>query len=298
MKRFLLVVILTACLTACAVARAQESQVTLQFSAAEMRVDETSVVDVLINCNIDSCAAADLAIQYDPEMLQVNSVRLGDYPSLTGNTPLILENRIDPELGNIVFRYITLGRGDPGSSGSGVMLHMSVKALKEGQPELYFTQAKIASQDGQITDSAVISGTVDVLPRPTPQTIIVEAEAGDPEQITVSELDTNNAILSTRFAGRFLMIDVDPTRNSGLSLVITSPRHLACLVTGNQDRQIILRAGDVNGDGIIDIQDASIIGAGEMQGDQMQNDLNQDAAVNIYDLILIGRNYGARSGEC
>jgi hypothetical protein len=55
-----------------------------------------------------------------------------------------------------------------------------------------------------------------------------------------------------------------------------------------------LVAGDVTGDGVIDIVDAVAIGAAF--GDPASNpaaDLNDDAAVNVFDLILMSVNFGA-----
>jgi hypothetical protein len=57
-----------------------------------------------------------------------------------------------------------------------------------------------------------------------------------------------------------------------------------------------LVAGDVNGDGIIDIVDAVAIGAAF--GDPESNpaaDLNADGAVNVLDLILMSVNFGAEA---
>jgi hypothetical protein len=57
-----------------------------------------------------------------------------------------------------------------------------------------------------------------------------------------------------------------------------------------------LVAGDVNGDGVIDIIDAVAIGAAF--GDPASNpaaDLNDDGDVNVFDLILMSVNFGATS---
>jgi len=59
---------------------------------------------------------------------------------------------------------------------------------------------------------------------------------------------------------------------------------------------IELVAGDVNGDGVIDVIDAVAIGAAF--GDPASNpaaDLNDDGAVNVLDLILMSVNFGAEA---
>ncbi|MBZ0297681.1 MAG: DUF5060 domain-containing protein [Anaerolineae bacterium] len=59
--------------------------------------------------------------------------------------------------------------------------------------------------------------------------------------------------------------------------------------------QVILRAGDVNDDGIVDLVDASFVGANYGQ-DVMPEiayvDLNGDGLINVGDLAMVGGNYG------
>ena len=59
-----------------------------------------------------------------------------------------------------------------------------------------------------------------------------------------------------------------------------------------------LKAGDANADHSIDVDDATLVGGyiGTSRSDG--SDINGDGAVNIYDLVAIGRNYNATSGTC
>ena len=61
---------------------------------------------------------------------------------------------------------------------------------------------------------------------------------------------------------------------------------------------VVLLAGDIDGDGVIDITDAVAIGTafGSTAEGEVAN-LNQDTAVDILDLILMAANYGQTSAE-
>jgi hypothetical protein len=59
--------------------------------------------------------------------------------------------------------------------------------------------------------------------------------------------------------------------------------------------QVILRAGDTNGDRYIDLADAALIGANfymTVPPSPTLADLNRDGEVNISDLALVGGNFG------
>ncbi len=92
-----------------------------------------------------------------------------------------------------------------------------------------------------------------------------------------------------------------------LDLTANINGHLACTQqvpltqSATQLNKITLPAGDVNDDGKIDIHDASLIG---LAMDTVENvsdfevDVNGDNAVNVLDLVSVGRNYDLRTGAC
>ena len=238
-------------------------------------------------------------MQFDPKALRVDDIVLGDFPTQTGNTAYLLEHQVDEPRATFILRYITFDKGFPASTGMGVLAHIRVTALAEGETELQFVQASIASQDGeQVFTPQTLVGSVTVQPPFTARTLSVQVEASSPDQVTVSDPDDANAIISETVVGQALQIKVNPDTNSTSELEISAPGHLSCTTEDNQDHEITLRAGDVNNDGKIDIQDAAAIGimAGTHQSGEA--DLNHDGVVDIYDLIHVGRNYGLSSGKC
>lgn len=104
------------------------------------------------------------------------------------------------------------------------------------------------------------------------------------------------------------------TQYTSLSVAVTADMvsHLACsknytLADGANTASakignITLKAGDVvsvSGDTAINIQDATAIGAQFGSSSPTgEVDVNEDGTVDIYDLVHIGRNYGATQGTC
>jgi hypothetical protein len=100
--------------------------------------------------------------------------------------------------------------------------------------------------------------------------------------------------------------------NLTLPVSVSMDSHLACtknysLTDGSDDAAakigtITLKAGDVvsvSGDTDINIQDATAIGAQfGTSSPTGQVDVNKDGKVDIYDLVHVGRNYGATQGSC
>ena len=60
---------------------------------------------------------------------------------------------------------------------------------------------------------------------------------------------------------------------------------------------VVLLAGDINGDNVIDITDAAAIGTVFGSTDPEVADLNADGVVDVLDLILMAVNYGQDSAS-
>lgn len=276
--------------------QAQVGSVTLFFSPTVVVVGTPTVIDLLIDCQIDSCAAADLSVLFNPQALRIDAVALGDFLTREGSNTLLLETRVDAASATFTLRYVTLGSA-PASETSGVLAHITVTALVEGTSRLQFARALIAPLDGEsVVTAQVLDGTVSTYAVQEKRTFSVQAEAGLPEQVAVTTPD--ESMVTETIVGDTLLIEVDPEASPATALTLDAPGHLACTATLNREREITLRAGDVNDDGSIGIHDAAMIGVANGTGTPDQSDVNHDGVVNIYDLIHVGRNYGLSSGEC
>ena len=298
MKYTALFVLLSACIFTSRT-QAQVSPITLFFSANTIGVGTLSVIDILIDCQVESCAAADISIEFDPAALRVDGLSLGEFPNSPGNAVYILDSRVDTNTSTISLRYITQGNGNSGSTGVGVVLHIIAVALREGETELRFTHASIASADGQtVFIPQTLVGTITLVPPETTQTITVWVEVGDPDVVTVMASDGNSVIISETIVGESLQVEINSVSNTSPELVIDAPGYLACTLHMGGNSNVILHSGDVNNDGMIDIRDATTIGIANTRTQHDEVDLNHDGVINVYDLIHVGRNYGLNSGEC
>jgi predicted RNA-binding protein with TRAM domain len=279
-------------------AQTQSSPVRLYFSASPIGVETPSVIDVLIDCQMASCAAADIGIAFDPNALRVEGMWLGDFPTSHANAVYILDRMIDADSATLSFRYITQGNENLERFGAGVLFHIAVVALHEGETELRFTHASIASTDGEtVFTPETLVGKIPVLSSLETQTITVRAEASDPDSVAVMESDGNSIIVSETIVGDTLQVEINSNLDVSAELILDAPGHLACTLHIGENPNVILYSGDVNDDGNIDILDVTTIGiAGTSSEGEV--DLNHDGLVNIYDLIHVGRNYGLNSGEC
>ncbi len=273
----------------------QAAPLTLLFAPAVLEVGTSTVIDLLIDCQVESCAAVDLTVHYDAQLVRIDQLMLGEFPARAGNSVQILDNQIKTEAATFTLRYITLSGSPLPNRGSGVLAQLSVTALAPGSAQFYFVQAVVSTQDGAIIYwPQALEGTVIVEPIPSQRIVSVVAEASNPEQVTVNVPGNANLTVAERVAGTALEIAFDPQ----ISIVIDAPGHLACAVTGATESAITLRAGDVNDDGQIDLLDAVSVGLEVSQNQPSRADVNGDQVVDIFDLIAVGRNYGRQSGDC
>jgi hypothetical protein len=298
MKRVVMFALLVVSAITSAATRGQVGSATLSFSATVVAVGTPAVIDLLIDCQVELCAAADISMKYDPQALRIDAIAPGDFLKLEGKSTLLLESRVDAAAATITLRYLTLDDTSPASETAGVLLHITATALMEGASTLQFARALVAPHDGEPVFAAqVLEGTVLAHAAQERFAFSVHAEASLPEQVAVIVPDA--ALVSETIVGDRLHIEVAPQASPAAALTLDAPGHLACTTALSQQREITLRAGDVNDDGRIDIYDAAVIGVTTGSGAQEdQADLNHDGVINIYDLIHVGRNYGRSSGEC
>ena len=106
----------------------------------------------------------------------------------------------------------------------------------------------------------------------------------------------NGPYLATDMSGRFGFL-----ADGQVTVRISHPGFLDTVATvrastggaGTQldTREIVLTAGDVNGDNRIDILDLSYVGY-RFAGADARADLNDDGIVDILDLSMVGTNFG------
>lgn len=298
MKRAaLLALLITTALTG-GMLEGQAARVMLSFTTTVLDVGTPAVIDLLIDCQADSCAAADIRVRFNPAALRVDAVALGDFPTQTGSSVYLLEHQVDAASATFSLRYVSRDDGRPASAGPGTLAHITVTALADGLTELQFDRASVASLDGRTVFAPQTTvGTLLVRPLQQRHTLSVRTEAASPDQISIIAPDASAVVSQTR-VGDTLLVEINPAASPGAEFRIDAAGHLGCTTPGSDDRSITLRAGDVNNDGVIDLRDADIIGSAFNGTPQPEADVNRDGVVDIFDLIHVGRNFGLGSGEC
>jgi hypothetical protein len=205
---------------------------------------------------------------------------------------------------------------NPAISGSATAFTLNYSVIAEGDAGLQCS-ALAVDANGDGVDIPVVNGQVITVPTPEPPDPV---EPEDPPVVltgAISGLATfqnraNNAGIHVSLLGidNSPMIAVD-TNDAGVftfadiavgdyNLLLEAPQHIPVLLpimVANPDEvvqpQAVLRAGDVDDNGVIDLLDVTLIGAnfGLQTIVEIDNvDLNDDGWVDIRDLTLAGGN--------
>lgn len=210
--------------------------------------------------------------QVTPGQLVTAASRQGDVPDLTGSFTLL----------TWTFRVIAAGSGSTPFDLSAVTL-----GQKDGTP---LPIGGIVNLTVQVVEPAQPRGTLT-------GNVRLEGPALGNLTGTTLFIDAVNSTATTVANGDFTFTDLEfglytlTARRPGfLSATCTNVNHSS---TATPLASVTLLAGDVTGDGVIDITDAAALGqAIGGNGVGAAADLNRDGAVNVLDLILLAVNYG------
>jgi len=116
--------------------------------------------------NVENCYAFDIELRYDPQVLSVEDadpMRDGVQPALGTflDAGMVLYNTVDTQNGIIRFVMSQMNPSEP-KSGSGVLLVLYMKGLKEGESALEMTRADLSTREGQLIPTEMISGSVQI----------------------------------------------------------------------------------------------------------------------------------------
>ena len=283
--------------------------VTIVVTAAQMSVGESALIDVLIDCPLNNCAAVDIVLVVDPAFLEIQSLTLGDFPVVMNHPVFTLRQDMDAQNGSAHLIYVTQGTYDATSGGLGVLLQLSVQGLQAGEPVVQVSSISISDFNGVAVDVVPIASATQsiIAPTPTPEHVTitlevqVEARTSDTVQ-AISDESTTVSVDSTRDTEAAVVqlsfeVDVSPQDE----VILSASGHLNCslskteiLSQGGTEIVIRLNAGDANADGVINDVDVAVI----RSHDPVSGDINGDQTVNVLDLIHTGRNFGMVEGKC
>lgn len=223
-------------------------------------------------------------------------------PNLSPDFPLLAQSQIS----NGQLLVAASRQGDvPDLTGSLTLLTWTFEAVAGGTSPTPFdlTAVTLGQKDGAPLPIAAITPlTVQVVEPSQPQgtltgNIQLEGPAAANLTGTVLLIEGLGPTAITSATGDFAFTDLD---FGVYTLTVRRPGFLSATCTGlNHNSEttslspVTLLAGDITGDGAIDVTDATALGRviGE-NGGGVAADLNQDGAVNVLDLILLAINYG------
>ncbi len=97
--------------------------------------------------NVRNLGAFQFNLLHNPEVLQIDSVTIGDFPASTGRNVNPLGPKIDPEAGRALFGAFSFG-DPPGPDGSGVLAIVTLVVKGPGQSELTLDDVEVVDTSG------------------------------------------------------------------------------------------------------------------------------------------------------
>jgi general secretion pathway protein D len=141
---------------------------TLSFAApAAVPAGQAFTLDVLVTDATD-LYAFQFDIAFDPTLVQATAVQEGGFLSAGGGATSFLPGSIDNLVGSVSFTAGTLTGPGPGTTGSGVVAHLSFQALAPGQGALSFGNVVLLDSALSEIPTAALGSTLTVAAVPEP----------------------------------------------------------------------------------------------------------------------------------
>ena len=263
--------------------------------SVDIQVSSSDLYGLEVNCFSDSTLAtldgATYGNLFDPNSrleipMLLNNPALGDWRG-----SLSLMNPALPINGSGTFATLNYSAFEVGSTTLDISCISSAADIN-GQPIiLEMENASITIDDGiHIPNGATITGKIALPNGAAPSGVEVSIKLGDR---TVSTLaDANGDFTFTALKDGVWVVSYQHPQYVN-SCSITQTQNGGTTVMDNET----MIAGDINGDGIIDIADFTVISAtyGSSMGDaefSAAADLNGDNVINIFDLTILGSHFG------
>lgn len=130
-------------------------------TTTDVRQGDLFTVSVTIS-NVVDLGAFEFGLEFNPTLVQVDGVQLGEFPAASGRTVVALGPTIDNGVGAIVFGAVSLGATPPGPTGGGSLAQIRLRAMSTGTSPLAMTSAKYATVENVQQTVAFSSGSVTV----------------------------------------------------------------------------------------------------------------------------------------
>lgn len=129
--------------------------VTVSLPLITLETGQNDTLDALIECPEAGCSAFGMTIEFDPQVIQVDTVEIGPF---LGTQVLTVENVIDNETGQV--RVAAAALGDMTEVGEPVLLRLTITPLNPGASQLRISQLDIGDLVGQPLETLGMDGGV------------------------------------------------------------------------------------------------------------------------------------------
>jgi len=142
----LIAALLLALIAAPAGAAARDPRVRIEPAHSAVSLGETFAIEVMIEGARD-LGAFQFELAYDPSIVQVKGVTVGDFLGSTGRSVVPLGPEVDEEAGRVIFGAISFGVG-PGPDGRGTLAVVTLTAREEGGTALDLRDVQVLDIGG------------------------------------------------------------------------------------------------------------------------------------------------------
>jgi hypothetical protein len=296
-----------------AVTRVLSDHVTVSasFVPASLPVSAGDVATTTVQVNgARDLYSADLSIAFDPAVVQVmdadphtSGVQMAVGHLWRGRDVIVTKNRADNTRGLIEFAAALRAPSSPITVGGSAAL-IAWQGKKAGTSPLTWQHSWLARSNGSAIPHNITTGAVDVQPGAVSGLVLLQGRTqhtntlvylsqppcAPPASLSQSLTPTGPSA-RTNALGHFSLMA--PAGSAYACLQVVRANYLIGQKGAPQGAlgTITLPGGDVNGDDAINIFDLALVGAQFGRSDPVA-DVNGDGLVNIFDLTLVGGNLG------
>jgi hypothetical protein len=276
-------------------------QVRISPSSTQVAVNDSFSLEVYAD-NIGDLYGFETTIRFNPAVLEVldadggtAGVQVNRGSWLPGGAHVAV-NSVDNGAGTIQF-VATLIAPDPALNGSGALVSLPFRAKASGSSAIAIDALKLVNSSAVIIPVSHNDGQVTVSGVPSQATLAgtVRLEGRTDHSGTVVQLDGGSSV-TTGANGNYSFVTTASTHNLAFSRSGYLPASTTAVgVAGSTVSvpTVTLLAGDINGDGMIDILDLVAVGAqfGSSSPSPATADANGDGTVDIIDIVLVAKNF-------
>ncbi len=130
-------------------------------ASQEVSVSSSTITTTVVISDVNNLGGFEVTLVYDPSVVHVEDVTLGDFLSSTGRTVSPLSPQVDNTTGRVIFGGYSLGT-QPGPSGTGVLATVTLSPQDAGQTDLILQNSQVVDISGSTMEVTNQNGHITV----------------------------------------------------------------------------------------------------------------------------------------